>query len=656
MLMNNSVVGAFEFEESIAQDPTRANWVRYIAHDLNADGWRDVISHSPWEIANLSIMRNMRSSQISLELPAIVLSGTSAAGVQPGDINGDGKVDLVVGTSSREFSILASRTNPNGDFSFEKIGTFGLPTPSDGSRVDPHMTISDLNGDGRPEIINAYDYYYGPHDGYQFEIWQNSPSDCIDPSLVRISASSNSATIVLPPNTTMDNFEIAYAEAGSSYWTRAWSESFYIQVGSSYQLRVRAKCYLGFTDYYYINFETDCVDVSSFSISVVDTDRAYLFAYNLSSLEIEYSRASENVWIPVEQYSNQITNLLPGTTYEVRYRGRWCAKTPDFKYKEFTTICPTLSTLTVVQLMSNQAEVRWTSNKPGNAILEYSSDNVNWTSIDESLKMFPLIPGTMYFVRGKMKCNDVEGEYFSVQFMTPCPVVSSLFVNEVTPFSAKINWTDELATGNYYVTHNINGTPVSIETSSTSYILEGLNPGTQYSIAVAPVCNSSGTFTSATFNTVCYVPVDLLVSDITYTEAELSWKDNFGVLPYSVDYSIYGSNYWVTKEITSPNLSLSGLRPGTKYEVRVHINCTSVTAPYASSVFETELYDETTFAPNPTDGKVTIRPSKNLIGKHFTIMDNTGRLLFSGELRDYTIDLSNFSAGIHILKIDGENL
>ena len=70
--------------------------------------------------------------------------------------------------------------------------------------------------------------------------------------------------------------------------------------------------------------------------------------------------------------------------------------------------------------------------------------------------------------------------------------------------------------------------------------------------------------------------------------------------------------------------------------------------------FETDLYEETTFAPNPTDSKITIYPSKNLIGNRFSIYDNTGRIVADGELLDYTIDLSNFSAGIHTLKIDGE--
>ena len=83
--------------------------------------------------------------------------------------------------------------------------------------VETKMTINDLNGDGRPDVINTYSYNYGPHDGYQMEIWQNSPGNCLDPSLIKLNVSKYSATIVLPPNTTLDQFEIEYALTGGSF-------------------------------------------------------------------------------------------------------------------------------------------------------------------------------------------------------------------------------------------------------------------------------------------------------------------------------------------------------------------------------------------------------------------------------------------------------
>jgi hypothetical protein len=141
---------------------------------------------------------------------------------------------------------------------------------------------------------------------------------------------------------------------------------------------------------------------------------------------------------------------------------------------------------------------------------------------------------------------------------------------------------------------------------------------------------------------------------VSHTTAELSWEDNFGGVPYFVDYSIAGSQVWDIKTTTATHIKLEQLRPGTRYEARVHIKCPNMPEPYVSVRFETDLYGDTMFAPNPTGNTVTIFPSQNLIGNQYSLYDNTGRRYASGKLPDYTIDLSGYPAGIYFLKIDGE--
>jgi hypothetical protein len=398
------------------------------------------------------------------------------------------------------------------------------------------------------------------------------------------------------------------------------------------------------------------VDTNDFSISNIGINSVNFEAYNLSSFAIEYSLAGKNQWVILPEYANQITDLLPGTAYDLRFKGRWCSSASEFKYKQFTTLCPKLSTLTITEIFYNKAIVNWTSNYTGNAILEYSADDVTWTLIDETRTLFPLLPARQYFVRASLACTDTISDFIYTSFTTLCPNVS-LYVDNVTPFSARINWIDESNTDSYTLRYSMSGGggTKTVETSSNFFTLDGLHPGTQYTVAVAPQCTASKDFTSTTFSTVCYVPFNLSVNAITHTTAELSWSDNFDALPYSIDYSISGSNLWVTTETELTKISLTKLRPGTEYEARVHINCLSETAPYVSLFFETSLYQETALAPNPTNNKVTIYPSKNLIGNHFIIHDNAGRIVVDGELWDYTIDLSDFSTGIYTLKIDGEN-
>ncbi len=662
ILKNKSYPGVFEFEETIVQDPSRGRFARYVSHDFDDDGLKDVISQPPIIEGSLSIMKNEGTSPvITLAPPAVVVSGYTASAIQPGDINGDGIVDLVVGTNMRDFFLLENKGGagvPFSNLSFEKSHEYGMTLQNVGSgSVSAQKTINDLNGDGKPEIINAYSYSFGPHDGYYMEIWQHSANNCPDPSLVNLTISNYMATIVLPPNTTEDDFQIEYSSIGDSYWHPVYSLTLYLNIGRSYQLRARAKCYLGFTEYHYIDFAIDCVDTNSFSISDIGVDKVSVSAYNLQSFEVQYSQSGKDQWKTLPEYANQIEGLLPGTTYDVRFRGRWCYTPAEFKYEQFTTLCPKLSTLTILSVVSDKANVNWTSAYNGDAILEYSADNENWSSIDESLTLFPLIPATTYFIRGRMACTNINSDFIFSFFVTPCPELSMLSVDTVTPFSANITWVDKFNTDSYVLTYST--TAASTQTTevinSTSFQLNGLNPGTQYTVGVAPQCSRSKAFTFLTFNTVCYVPFDLSADAITHTSAQLSWDDDFSGVPYLIDYSISGSNIWLTTESELTNASLTGLRPGTEYEARVHINCVSETAPYVSVRFKTDLYDETTFGPNPTGSIVTLKPSKNLIGNRFIIFDNAGRVVANGELRDYSINFSDFSAGTYTLKIDGEN-
>ncbi|MBI1769208.1 MAG: M4 family metallopeptidase [Bacteroidetes bacterium] len=661
ILKNNSQSGSFQFVENIAPISIGQSIYQYVIQDLNQDGQKDItLNQAGSQISDLDIIENNGASPaITFTNPIAALTGYAKRDVQPGDINGDGKIDLLVTLPNRKFIFLKNKSTAGEHLSastLEKFAEFGTPDANiNASEVYVKMTVSDLNGDGRPEVINANSYYYGPHDGYQMEIWQNSAPNCLDPSLITVSATNNSATIKLPPNTTLDQFEIDYAPANSSYWTKIYSTTlYYLYYGSSYQLRARAKCHLGYTDYSYINFVTDCVDTNNFSVSKIDINNVTLSAYNIGSFEIQYSLTGKDQWTTLQQYSTQISNLSPGTTYDLRFRGR-CLTLADFNYKQFTTLCPNLSALYITDLVYNSGKVNWTSVYGGKAILEYSADNVKWTLIDATQTMSLLTPGKQYSVRGKLACTNLNSGFIYTSFITPCPKVSMLQADNVTLFSAKINWVDESKTGSYTLTYAMtaNGKVATVETNSTSFTLVGLSPGTQYSVSVAPKCTSK-VFTSAVFNTACYVPSDLSIDAITYTTADLSWNANFSNVPFLVDYSISGSNVWLTKETTSTALSLDKLRPGTKYEARVHIKCLSETAPYVSQFLETKLYDETVLSPNPTDNKATIYPSKNLIGNYFNIYDNTGRIAAFGELLDYTINMSDFPPGIYNLKIDGE--
>lgn len=124
--------------------------------------------------------------------------------------------------------------------------------------------------------------------------------------------------------------------------------------------------------------------------------------------------------------------------------------------------------------------------------------------------------------------------------------------------------------------------------------LTGLKPNTKYTVAIQT--NVSGQMSAVKKFTVItkdYVAPPKVakptVSSITSSGAKLSWNKAVNSSRYLVRYKVYGSNdaatdKWVTAS-AAPSLTLSGLKPGTKYIAFVRgYNNTKAGAAWSDSV------------------------------------------------------------------------
>ena len=204
-------------------------------------------------------------------------------------------------------------------------------------------------------------------------------------------------------------------------------------------------------------------------------------------------------------------------------------------------------------------------------------------------------PGTTYLVRVAAKNKIGTGDYATTTITTLATVAkepTNLKVTNVALRSLSLGWSLPTSNGgspivDYKIEFSSNGGITWNEISHTasasrSFNVTGLLRGKTYMFRVAAINDvgvgaSSATVSATTLIDLATAPQTLTSTTSTST-AQLAWlapADNGGasVSSYRVDYSKDGLT-WVTlaAKSTAESFKLSGLAPGTTYQVRVAAN------------------------------------------------------------------------------------
>ncbi len=144
---NISTASGLDFEEPVRLEVPGALVTLRLA-DFNQDDLPDIAAS---ELLNgrVSILENQSSVDARTVAFGDPLNLTTVArpwGIAVGEIDGDGKVDLVVASiQENEITVLRNNTVEGGAISFERLDI-------DAEEITRNVQIGDLNGDGKPDI------------------------------------------------------------------------------------------------------------------------------------------------------------------------------------------------------------------------------------------------------------------------------------------------------------------------------------------------------------------------------------------------------------------------------------------------------------------------------------------------------------------------
>jgi hypothetical protein len=169
VLFNGTSPGAAQAQFPLAADVPLPNAAAgtLAATDYNGDGKRDLlvvesIADAVGVLTNVTALAS--APQFGIDAGHTFASGQHPAQVALGDVNGDGKTDVVIANQTDNTVSLLLNSTPNG----ASVPTF-LPQATCATAANPQsLTLADVNSDGKLDIV------VGAYDATQLSVFVNT--------------------------------------------------------------------------------------------------------------------------------------------------------------------------------------------------------------------------------------------------------------------------------------------------------------------------------------------------------------------------------------------------------------------------------------------------------------------------------------------------
>jgi fibronectin-binding autotransporter adhesin len=131
--------------------PSSSFGVHVAVGDLDGDGYADIVIGPGRGPSALAVVKGIHFSKVEMQLKTLSGGGGAGVSVATGDLDGDGKAEIITTPSSGSESTAAYIKLPDIDGEVEEYASF--PNIFEGHSGGVNVATGDVDGDGLPDVL-----------------------------------------------------------------------------------------------------------------------------------------------------------------------------------------------------------------------------------------------------------------------------------------------------------------------------------------------------------------------------------------------------------------------------------------------------------------------------------------------------------------------